>query len=73
MTDATRVGFEMDEAHFSWGGHESEDMAMDMISWRDVWWGGASSTSETYVNRRPRWPSYYISHALTPVEISKFH
>lgn len=29
MTDAEWVARETDEAHFSWGGHESEDMATD--------------------------------------------
>jgi hypothetical protein len=40
----------MDDAHFSWGGHESEDMAM--VNQLDGAVEGASSESETYVNRR---------------------
>lgn len=29
------VKCEMDKAHFSWGGHESEDMAMAMVNQLD--------------------------------------
>ena len=49
-TDAKWVECEMDDAHFSWGGHESEDMAI--VDQLDEAVEGASSVSETYVNRR---------------------